>query len=129
MPAITASAASCPIASANPALFAVIVNQDGSLNSESNPAPRGTLVSLFGSGEGLNDRMNVSGMPAQAPYPRPILPVGLTVAGIAAELVYAGSAPGEVGELQVNARIPGGFVPPGPVAGALTVGPSAAPAV
>ena len=45
------------------------------------------------------------------------------------ELLYAGSAPGEVGELQVNARVPGGFVPPGPVAVELTVGPFAAPAV
>jgi uncharacterized protein (TIGR03437 family) len=117
------------VAAASPALFPVIVNQDGSLNSESNPAPRGTLVALFGSGEGLTDTMNVSGMPAQAPYPRPILPVGLTVAGITAELVYAGSAPGAVGELQVNARVPGGFVPPGPVAVELTVGAFAAPAM
>jgi len=117
------------VAAANPALFPVIVNQDGSLNSESNPAPRGTVIALFGSGEGLTDGLNVSGRPAQAPYPRPILPVSVTVAGNAAELLYAGSAPGETGELQVNARVPGAFVPPGPVAVELTVGTFAAPAV
>jgi hypothetical protein len=34
-----------------------------------------------------------------------------------------------VGEFQVNARVPGAFIPPGPVAVELRVGPFAAPAV
>lgn len=117
------------VAAANPALFPVIVNQDGEFNSQSTPAPRGTLVTLFGTGEGLTDGANISGMAAAAPYARPMLPVAVTVAGISAEIVYAGAAPGLTGELQVNARVPGGYVPPGPVAVELTIGRFTAPAV
>ena len=40
----------------------------------------------------------------------------------------AGAVPGGVGVLQVNARVPGGFVPPGAAAVALAVGNFAAPA-
>jgi uncharacterized protein (TIGR03437 family) len=125
----SAGALDLAVVKANPALFPLAVNQDGSLNSESSPAPRGTVVTLFATGEGLTDGANLSGMAAQPPYPRPILPVSVTVAGIGAELVYAGAAPGLIGELQVNARVPGGFVPPGPVAVELTVGSFAAPAM
>ena len=51
-----------------------------------------------------------------------MLPISVIVSGISAELIYAGAAPGLTGELQVNARVPGGYVPPGPVAVELTVG-------
>src|ERR1035441_2974870 len=64
---------------------------------------------------------------AVAPYPTPLLPVTLTVAGFPAQILYAGSAPGAVGLLQVNARVPAGFIPTGPVAAELTVGSAVAP--
>jgi uncharacterized protein (TIGR03437 family) len=112
---------------ANPALYPVVVNQDGSLNSETNPAARGTIVAFFATGEGLTDGADTSGMAAQAPYPRPRQPVALAIGGISADLPYAGAAPGQVGELQVNARVPGGFLPAGQVAVQLTVGVFQAP--
>ena len=62
-----------------------------------------------------------------APYPSPLLPVTLTVAGFPAQILYAGSAPGAVGLLQVNARVPAGFIPTGPVAAELAVGSAVAP--
>jgi uncharacterized protein (TIGR03437 family) len=117
------------VLAAAPALFPVAVNQDGSLNSESNPAGRGTIVGLYGTGEGLTDGANVSGLPADAPYAHPRLPVRLTIAGIAAELFYAGGAPGLVGILQLDARVPGGYVPRGPVAVELEIGSFAAPPI
>jgi uncharacterized protein (TIGR03437 family) len=46
-----------------------------------------------------------------------------------AEILYAGSAPDLIGVLQINARVPGGFVPPGQAEVALTVGTVTAPAV
>jgi uncharacterized protein (TIGR03437 family) len=49
------------------------------------------------------------------------------VAGIAAQLLYAGEAPNFAGLLQVDAVIPGGFVPSGPVAVQLTVGVAVSP--
>ena len=44
-----------------------------------------------------------------------------------AEILFAGSAPGPVGILQINARLPGGFVPSGQDRLELTVGTAAAP--
>jgi uncharacterized protein (TIGR03437 family) len=82
---------------------------------------------LYGTGEGLTDGPNISGKAAAAPYPRPRLPVTLAAAGVGAEILYAGSAPGLVGTMQINARVPGGFVPAGQIAVQLTVGTAAAP--
>jgi uncharacterized protein (TIGR03437 family) len=117
------------VVSANPALFPSLFNQDGTPNSESNPAARGTIVTLFATGEGLGDGANVSGLPAQAPFARPRLPVSLAIGSIVSELLYAGSAPGLIGLMQINARIPGGFLPAGAAAIELTVGNFTAPAV
>jgi len=117
-----------PVVAAAPALFPIAINQDGSLNSESSPAARGTILTFFATGEGLTDGANISGQAAGAPYPSPVLPVSLAIAGVNAELLYAGAVPGGVGVLQVNARVPGGFVPPGAAAVALAVGNFAAPA-
>ncbi|HEY1220801.1 MAG TPA: hypothetical protein VGF03_17800 [Bryobacteraceae bacterium] len=118
-----------PVVAAAPALFAAALNQDGSLNSSSAPAARGTVVTFFGTGEGLTNGANIAGQPAAAPYPIPVLPVTLTVAGIAAQLLYAGEAPTFAGLLQVDAVIPGGFVPSGPVAVQLTVGVATSPPI
>jgi uncharacterized protein (TIGR03437 family) len=117
------------VVSANPALFPSLFNQDGTLNSESNPASRGTIVTLFATGEGLGDGANVSGLPAQAPFARPRLPVSLAIGSIASDLLYAGSAPGLIGLMQINTRVPGGFLPAGPAAVELTVGNFTATAV
>jgi uncharacterized protein (TIGR03437 family) len=46
-----------------------------------------------------------------------------------AEILFAGSAPDMIGVLQINARIPGGFVAPGQAAAALTVGTTTAPPI
>jgi uncharacterized protein (TIGR03437 family) len=115
------------VTDAAPAFFPLAFNQDGSSNSASNPAAHGTVVILFATGEGLTDGPNISGQAAKAPYPRPKLPVKVTVGGIAAEVLYAGSAPGLAGTLQINARIPGGFLTAGAAAVELRIG-SAVPA-
>ncbi len=112
-----------------PALFAAALNQDGSLNSSSAPAARGTVVTFFGTGEGLTNGANIAGQAAAAPYPIPVLPVTLTVDGVTAQLLYAGEAPNFAGLLQVDAVMPGGFVPSGPVAVQLVVGVAASPLI
>ena len=122
-----AAATDLAVANANPALFPVVVNQDGSINSETFAASRGSIVVFYGTGAGLNDGANISGQRAQAPYPRPLLPVSLAIAGIQAEQLYAGSAPGLAGLFQINARVPGGFAPPGQVSVDLQVGTTIAP--
>ena len=94
-------------------MLALAANADGSTNAESAPAPRPAWMTFYATGEGLTDGANVPGKPAQAPYPHPLLPVALTIAGVDAEILYSGSAPEMVGVMQINARVPVRFRGPG----------------
>lgn len=100
------------------------VNQDGSFNSETNAAPRGSIVTLFATGEGQTEPAAANGMPARPPYAVPVLPVGFTIGRYDAEILYAGAAPGLVGVFQINARVPSGFVPTGVLGVELFIGAS-----
>jgi uncharacterized protein (TIGR03437 family) len=124
---VSVNRADVSVAGAAPGIFATAVNQDGSYNSAANPAPRGTFLTIYATGEGLGNCPNVSGQPAAAPYPQPRLPVTVTVGGVAAQVAWEGSAPGLVGLLQVNLRVPGGYVPSGAVPVELTVGTAVSP--
>jgi uncharacterized protein (TIGR03437 family) len=115
------------VVSAAPAVFPVVVNLDGSPNSATAPTALGSILTFYATGEGITDGPNVSGQAAVAPYPSPVLPVTLTVAGFPAQILYVGSAPGAVGLLQVNARVPAAFIPTGPVVAELAVGSAVAP--
>jgi uncharacterized protein (TIGR03437 family) len=117
------------VAPSAPALLAVATNQDGTVNAQAAPAGRGAWMTFLATGEGLTDSGNVAGVPALAPYPHPLLSISLTIAGVNADILYAGSAPGMIGVLQINVRVPGGFVPPGQAAAVLTVGAATAPPV
>ncbi len=116
-----------PVVSTAPALFAPIANADGSLNSQSQPAVPNGIITLYATGQGVSTGTNVSGQPAAAPYAPPAAAVTLTVAGLPAGILFAGSAPGLVGVMQINARIPGGFVSSGQNSVVLTVGGVASP--
>ena len=83
----------------------VALNQDGTLNSASNPAARGSVVTMWVTGEGQRSPAGATGVPAPA-YAAPVLPVSATLGGQPANLVYAASAPGFVGLMQVNLAIP-----------------------
>jgi uncharacterized protein (TIGR03437 family) len=84
-----------------------VINQDGTINSAISPAPAGSVVTLFGTGEGLTNGPNQAGQPAAAPYPEPLLAVGVSLGSVTGlQLLYAGSAPGAVGLLQVNCALP-----------------------
>ena len=115
------------VVDAAPAVFPVVVNPDGLFNSAIAPTALGSILTFYATGDGLSDGPNVSGQAAVPPYPSARLPVTLTVAGFPAEILYAGAAPGAVGLLQVNARVPAGFIPTGPVVVELAVGSAVAP--
>jgi uncharacterized protein (TIGR03437 family) len=121
--------ATVTVAPSAPALATVAANQDGTINGQTNPAGRGTWMTFYATGAGLTDRGNVDGAPDVAPYPHPLLPVSLSIAGITADLLYAGSAPGLIGVMQIDAVVPGGFVAPGQQSAILTVGTIASPAI
>ena len=79
---------------------------DQSVNRPGNAAPRGSVVSLYASSGGWSSPPAEDGRVADQALPLP-LPVTATVGGLAAPVLYAGTAPTLVtGVLQVNLRIP-----------------------
>jgi uncharacterized protein (TIGR03437 family) len=90
-----------------------ILNQDTTYNGPSNPATRGSIVSLFGTGEGLVSPDPLDGsLTLSAPYPAPTEKITVTISGQPAEVTYAGAAPFlPAGVIQINAKIPDGIAP------------------
>ena len=122
-----AGSAGLAVAVATPAVFPAVVNQDGSINLDTAAAPRGSVITFYATGAGLTTPTSVEGIPAEAPYPQPRQPVSVTVAGAPAGILFAASAPGLVGVLQVNARIPAGLAAVGQQTLTLSVGGTASP--
>ena len=90
-----------------------IVNQDGTINGPDNPATRGDVVSIYGTGEGQTVPPGTDGLIITATdLHQPVQAVTVSIGGQGAEVLYAGSAGDEVaGLLQVNARVPLGIAP------------------
>ncbi len=84
-----------------------ILNEDGTLNSVSNPAARGSVVALFATGGGLTSPLLGDGQIATIAAPLSTVGAGVAIGDRFANVLYAGTAPGLVnGALQINARIP-----------------------
>jgi len=103
-----------PTAATSPGLFTVsgtglgsgaILNQDFTMNSAANPAPRGSVVMLFGAGFGtLSSPVSDGSIENTTTFS---LQVTASIAGSPAEVTYSGAAPGLVaGVAQINVRIP-----------------------
>ena len=106
-----------------------ILNQDYTTNSASNPATRGSIIVLYGTGFGILDSQPVDGKIVDRAI-KTQLGVTASIAGIPAEVTYAGAAPGLVaGVVQVNIRIPEGLTPNLTAPVALTVGQTVTPVV
>jgi uncharacterized protein (TIGR03437 family) len=89
---------------------AAIVNQNQTINGSSNPALKGTIISIYATGEGqLVPGVQTGCITGFAVLPKPVAtPVTVTIGGQpATPTTYAGEAPGEVcGLLQINATVP-----------------------
>ncbi len=94
------------IAASAPRLYPGIFNQDGSLNSPGNPAPAGSIVVLYATGQGVTNPPSGTGRAAVAPSPSPVAPVLVTIGGQNAEILFAGLAPATAGVMQVNVKLP-----------------------
>ncbi|MDQ2949576.1 MAG: SBBP repeat-containing protein [Acidobacteriota bacterium] len=90
-----------------------ILNQDNTPNSAANPADRGTIVVLYGTGEGQTMPAGVNGQIATTSLPKPIDPnLKVTIDNQPAEILYAGAAPSLIaGVIQINVRVPQGIAP------------------
>ena len=131
------AALTVPVAASSPAVFMLdtnrqgaILNQDNSVNGTANPAAIGSYIVIFATGEGQTDPPGVDGKIATAVYPKPKLPVSLTIGGIDAFIAYAGAAPFAVaGALQVNAVVPADVTPGLAVPVVLKIGSVSSPVV
>jgi uncharacterized protein (TIGR03437 family) len=122
---VRADPVTVPVLASRPGIFSVdasgqgqgaILNEDGSVNSPSNPARRGSVISIFGTGGGEAAAGVLDGQLVGGALPRTSLPVsvffdiGLGDDGPPAkqgEVLYAGGSTGSVaGLLQVNVRVP-----------------------
>jgi len=117
-----------PVVTAHPGIFvgngtsqAIALNQDGSINSASHPAPSASVITLFATGEGVVNPPVKTGRPA----PRSALSFAnsttATIGGVASKIRFAGMTPGFVGLMQINAEVPQGIAP-GSAAVQITVG-------
>jgi len=92
-----------------------IGNQDFSPNSPTNPAARGSVITLYLTGEGQTSPGGVDGLVTVAKStspvtPAPLLPVAVLINNSPVTPLFAGEAPGIVsGVLQVNVQIPQNF--------------------
>jgi uncharacterized protein (TIGR03437 family) len=101
----------------------LIFNQDGTANSDDNPAAPDSVIVLYATGVGQFSPPGQDGAVVTANnLPLPVLPVSATVGGQTAQVLYAGGGAGMLqGIVQVNLRIPDG-VPTGPAEVVLQIG-------
>jgi uncharacterized protein (TIGR03437 family) len=107
--------------SSGPFLYAAALNQDGTINSESNPAPVGSVVSIFATGLGGLTPAPPDGSVIEPPLPSMALAVQVDTASAppyqtkptdtiylsAVKVLYCGPAPFEIeGLTQINFQVP-----------------------
>jgi uncharacterized protein (TIGR03437 family) len=113
---VVGNSVTVPVVPASPGIFtqeygpgqAWIANQDGTFNSASNPAPRGTYVAFWVTGQGLvNTTLGDGVQPTGPPYATPLLSVSVSLGGSAvpaSNIVFDGLI--YSGEVQINVLIP-----------------------
>jgi uncharacterized protein (TIGR03437 family) len=89
--------------------LAAVLNQDGTVNSQTNPAAKGSEIAIYGTGAGEMFPQAASGsITPAANIPMPIAATSVSIDNQTALVFYSGGAPGLVaGVLQVNALVPG----------------------
>jgi len=135
-----------PVLPSRPGIFSLdgsgqgllaILNEDGSVNSPSNPAARGSIVTIYATGGGEHDPAVADGQILSNVLPRVSLPISLSFdngpeydVNADGEVLYAGGSPGSVaGLLQINVRVPLGALAGKAVAFDLIIGRDYLPAL
>ena len=87
-------------------------------------------MTFYATGEGLTDGPNVAGIPAQAPYPHPLLPIVVDHRRRECrDPVRRQRARHDRRDCKSTPVVPGGFVAPGEAAVELTLGTAKAPPI
>ena len=106
----------------------VAFNEDGSVNTPSNPAKAGSIVVLWTTGAGQTIPPGINGKLAIGTLPAPAAPVSVLIGGRYADIHYFGAAPTLVaGLFQLNVRIPPDAVPGNAVPVLLNIGTQTSP--
>jgi uncharacterized protein (TIGR03437 family) len=123
---VRSDAVTVPVLASRPGIFSVdgsgygqaaIRNEDGSVNSPSNPARKGSVITIFATGGGEAAAGVADGQVIRGVLPTIRLPVSVVFDYLLddefgngpkpTEVLYAGGSPGSVaGLLQVNVRVP-----------------------
>jgi uncharacterized protein (TIGR03437 family) len=111
-----------PVTALQPGIFtqdatgiglASILNEDSTLNSLTNPAAPGSVVTLYATGLGQTDPPGTDGQIASETLPLKA-PVSATIGGVEATVVFAGTMPGSpAGIVQIRVRVPEQLTTPG----------------
>ncbi len=106
-----------PVSPAAPGIFTVgatgsgqgaVLNESGVQNGASQPAERGSVISIYLTGAGQTAAPGDSGaLGASDPFQMVVAPVTVSIGGQPATVLYSGAVPGSVqGLYQVNAVVP-----------------------
>lgn len=112
-PGGTSAAITIPVVVAAPGIFsssgqAAAFNQDFTVNSSSNPAKTGSVVTVFFTGPGPLSQSVTTGaaIPNPPPYVTATLANSATIGGLDAPVYFMGMSPGLVGLAQANLTVP-----------------------
>ncbi|HVX65233.1 MAG TPA: carboxypeptidase regulatory-like domain-containing protein [Bryobacteraceae bacterium] len=106
----TAAEAVLPVAAARPEIFGTrdqvcVYDEHGIANDPDHPARRGSVIVAYGTGQGLVQPALATGAPGGSD-PLNRARITATLGGVAAPVEFAGMAPGYVGLLQLNIKVP-----------------------
>ncbi len=94
-----------PVVATKAGLYPVVFNQDFSINSAENPAPPGSVVVLFLTGQGVTSPPSITGAFPTNGLPEPAADVAVEFGGSGVQLLFQGQTPGTAGVTQLNALI------------------------
>lgn len=95
------------VGAVSPGLSTAVFNQDNTLNSPANPAPAGSTITMFGTGQGVTQPPSpTGGYPQNSVYPMPAGVVQFAIGFTPAAVQFDGQAPFTAGVMQLNLIVP-----------------------
>ena len=98
-----------------PGIVPAMMNEDGTRNSEANPAKKGSIVTFFVTGHGIPSTLGIDGRLAAAPLQTPAQPVIVGVNDAGVNVLSAAAAESTIGLMRVRAQLddstPSGALP------------------